>query len=191
MNYLDQPLIFLIEVLFGLYITVVLLRFLFQLVRANFYNPIAQAIVTLTNPPLRILRRVVPGIGKIDTSSLVLATGLQLIATSLINLIAGGAFLPLTLLFLCLVEILNHFFNIYIFSIIILAILSWVSSSHPPNPLASILMQITNPLMRPARRILPPVGMFDLSPVLVIIALFFLKLLIIPPLHDLARIIGI
>ncbi|NOR41553.1 MAG: YggT family protein, partial [Gammaproteobacteria bacterium] len=133
-NYLSGPLAFLIEILFGLYITVVMLRFLFQLLRVDFYNPISQAIVKVTNPPLRLLRRVIPSIGKIDTSSLILMLALQYLSLILIVLIAGAHFLPVMLLFLSLVELLNHAFNIFIFSIIILAILSWVSSPYQQNP---------------------------------------------------------
>ncbi len=190
-NYLTDPLVFLVEVIFGLYVIVVLLRFLFQLLRVDFYNPISQAIVKVTNPPLRIMRRVIPSIGKIDTASIVLMLVVQFTGFALINLISGGAFLPLTLLAYSAVEIMNHTFNIFIFSIIILAILSWVSPGQYNNPIAGILNQLTNPLMQPARRLIPPMGGLDLSPMLVIIALFFFKLLIIPPLHHAVRLIGV
>lgn len=189
-NYLSDPLVFLVEILFGLYITVVMLRFLFQLLRVDFYNPISQAIVKVTNPPLRMLRRIIPSIGKVDTSSIVLMLALQYISLILITLIVGASFLPLTLLYLSAVELLNHAFNIFIFSIIILAILSWISSPYQQNPLAPILGQLTQPIMRPVRKLLPPMGGIDLSPMLALIALFFFKLLIIPPLQDIGRYIG-
>ena len=189
-NYLSEPLVFLIEILFRLYITVVMLRFLFQLLRVDFYNPISQAIVKVTNPPLRLLRRVIPSIGKIDTSSLLLMLALQYLSLILIVLIAGAHFLPVMLLFLSLVELLNHAFNIFIFSIIILAILSWVSSPYQQNPIAPLLEQLTRPVMRPMRRLVPPMGGIDLSPMIALIALFFFKMLLIPPLHDVARHIG-
>ena len=172
-NYLDQPLVFLVEVLFGLYIIVVMLRFLFQLMRVDFYNPISQAIVTITNPPLRILRRIIPSIGKVDTSSILLMLVLQYISLTLISLIVGAKFLPVTLLYLSMVELINHAFNIFIFSIIILAVLSWISSPYHQNPVAPILDQLTRPVMRPARRLIPPMGGIDLSPMFVLITLFF------------------
>lgn len=190
-SYLSEPLVFLVEVLFGLYIIVVMLRFLFQLLRVDFYNPISQAIVKLTNPPLRILRRAIPSIGKIDTSSIILMLVLQYIAYVLIMLIVGAQLLPLALLFLSIIELLNHAFNIFIFSIIILAILSWVSSPYQQNPITPLLEQLTRPVMRPARRLIPPVGGIDLSPMAVLIALFFFKLLLIPPLKGLASQIAI
>ena len=190
-NYLNEPLVFLVEILFGIYITVVMLRFFFQLLRADFYNPVSQAIVKITNPPLRILRRIIPSIGKIDTSSLVLMLVLQYVSFILIMLIVGAKFLPVTLLYLSLVELFNHAFNIFIFAIILLAILSWISSPHHHNPLAPLLEQLTRPIMRPARRLIPPTGGIDLRPMIALIALFFFKLLLIPPLQDLAKHIGV
>lgn len=190
-NYLNEPLVFLVEVIFGIYITVVMLRFFFQLLRADFYNPVSQAIVKITNPPLRILRRIIPSIGKIDTSSLALMLVLQYLSFILIMLIVGAKFLPVTLLYLSLVELFNHAFNIFIFAIILLAILSWISSPHHHNPLAPLLEQLTRPIMRPARRLIPPTGGIDLSPMIALIALFFFKLLLIPPLQDLAKHIGV
>ena len=186
-DYLSNPLVFLVEVLFGLYILIVMLRFLFQLLRVDFYNPLSQAIVKATNPPLRLLRRIIPSIGKVDTSSIVLMLLLQYIAFILIMLIIGKTLFPVALLYLSAVELLNLAFNVFIFSIIILAILSWISSPYHHNPVAPILDQLTRPVMKPVRRLLPPMGGIDLSPMLAIIALFFFKLLLIPPLQDLAR----
>ena len=190
-NYLNEPLVFLIEVLFGLYILVVMLRFMFQLLRVDFYNPFSQAIVKVTNPPLRQLRRFIPSVGKIDSSSVVLMLALQYLALILKSLVIGIKILPLALLYLSIIELLNMVFNVFIFSIIILALLSWISSPYHYNPVAPVLEQLTRPVMKPARKILPPIGGVDLSPMLAIIALFFFKLLLIPPLQDIARYIAI
>ena len=190
-NYLNEPLVFLIDVLFGLYILVVMLRFLFQLFRVDFYNPLSQAIVKVTNPPLRQFRRLIPSIGKIDTSSLVLMLILQYVALVLKSMVIGIKLLPLALLYLSIIELLNMVFNVFIFSIIILAVLSWVSSPYHHNPVAPLLEQLTRPVMKPVRKVLPPMGGIDLSPMLAIIALFFFKLLLIPPLQDIARYITV
>ena len=186
-QYLNEPFTFLIDVLFGLYILIVMLRFLFQLFKVDFYNPISQAIVKFTNPPLRILRRFIPSIGKIDASSIVLMLTLQFIAFSLIFLIQGVPFLPLAILLLSLAELLNLVFNIFIFSVIILAVLSWFGAASYHNPLAILLEQLTRPVLNPVRRRLPTAGGIDFSPMLVIIGLIFLKLLLIPPLQGLVR----
>ncbi len=185
-QYLNDPLIFLIEVVFGLYVTVVLLRFLFQLFGVDFYNPICRLVVKITNPPLRFLRPIVPGIGKIDVSSIILMLTVQYVSFILITLIIGAKFLPVALLALSAVEIINHTFNIFIFSVIILAIFSWISSPYQYNPVVQILHQLTQPVMRPIQKLMPPVSGIDLSPMLALIGLFFFKLLIIPPLRGLA-----
>ena len=187
-QYLNDPLVFLIDITFGLYVTVVLLRFLFQLFRVDFYNPVSRLIVKITNPPLQVLRRIAPGIGKIDISSIILMLVVQYISFILITLVIGAQFLPIALLALSAVEIINYTFNIFIFSIIILAVLSWISSPyhHQYNPVARILDQLTQPVMWPLRNLIPPTSGIDLSPMLATIGLFFFKLLIIPPLRDVA-----
>ena len=88
-TYLTDPIIFLIDTLFSLYILAVLLRFLLQWCGADFYNPISQFLVKATHPPLKILRRFVPSIGKIDTSSLILVLALQMLADFSILLLKG------------------------------------------------------------------------------------------------------
>ena len=116
---------------------------------------------------------------------------LQYIALILISLIVSKTLLPLTLLYLSVVELINQAFNVFIFSIIILAVLSWIASPYHYNPIVPLLEQLTRPVMKPFRKLLPPMGGIDLSPMLAIIALFFFKLLLIPPLQDLARFIAI
>ncbi len=185
-QYLNDPLVFLVETIFGLYVTVVLLRFLFQLFSVDFYNPISQLIVEITNPPLRILRRIVPARGRIDISSIILMLVVQYVSFTLITLIVGAKFLPAALLMFSAIEIINHMFNIFIFSIIILAVFSWLSSPYQYSPIIQTLVQLTRPVMRPARRLIPPMSGIDLSPMLALIGLFFFKLLLIPPLRDLA-----
>lgn len=187
MQYLNDPLVFLIEVIFGLYVTAVLLRFLFQLLGVDFYNPISQFIVKITNPPLRALRPITPTIGKVDISSIILMLAVQYVSFTFITLIIGTQFLPVALLAFSAIEIINHTFNIFIFSIIILAIFSWISSPHQYNPAVQVLYQLTRPIMQPVRKLMPPVSGIDLSPMLALIGLFFFRLLIIPPLRELAR----
>ncbi|MGD8515063.1 MAG: YggT family protein [Granulosicoccaceae bacterium] len=184
-SYLLNPLVFLIDTLFGLYILIVMLRFLLQCTRADFYNPISQFLVKATNAPLRPLRRLIPGWGGIDIASLVLVFGLQLIALTLLLLLSGAtptlALLP-GLLMATLTKLVSLLLYVYVFSIFILVILSWVSHGGY-NPVAPLLHSITAPLMRPAQRMIPPIGGIDLSPMVVLIALYVLRMLIIPPLQ--------
>jgi len=184
-GYLLNPLEFVISTLFQLYITVVMVRFLLQWVRADFYNPLSQFVVKVTNPLLRPLRRIIPGWGGLDIAALLLMLVLQLLSLTLILLLRGHG-VPLGVLIpWSLAELVGLAFNVYIFAIIAQAILSWINPGHY-NPVSSILYSLTEPLLRPARRLLPPISGIDLSPLLVLLALQVAKMLIVPPLMYLA-----
>ena len=88
-SYMTDPIIFLIDTLFSLYILAIVLRFLLQWTRADFYNPISQFLVKITHPPIKQLRRFIPSVGKIDTSSLVLALALQMVSDFAIFALKG------------------------------------------------------------------------------------------------------
>jgi YggT family protein len=183
MDYLSNAGVFLIKTLFGIYEIIILLRFLMQMVRADFYNPISQFVVKATSLPLKPLRRIVPGWAGMDIASLILLLMVIIIELLLLSLIAN---LPMPsaigLIALAIVELLKLTINVFMFSVIILAILSWVSPGGY-NPVANLLYQITAPLMRPARRMLPPMGGLDLSPMVVIIVLYLMILLLVDPLQ--------
>ncbi|MDH3355332.1 MAG: YggT family protein, partial [Chromatiales bacterium] len=125
-SYLRTPLEFLITTLFDLYITVIMVRFILQKVRGDFYNPISQFIVKVTNPPLIPLRRIIPGWGGYDIAAVVLMLILQSIAFTLLLLIRGSELGPLMIINLAFAELISMAFNIFIFSIIIQAIISWI-----------------------------------------------------------------
>ncbi|MGD8911992.1 MAG: YggT family protein [Candidatus Thiodiazotropha sp.] len=180
-SYLANPLVFLVQTLFGLYILAVMLRFLLQLVRADFYNPISQFLVKATNPPLKPLRRIIPGIGGIDLSSLMLAWLLKAIELFLVLSITGNSINLIAPFIWAIPELVELLINIYLFGILIQVILSWVNPGSY-NPATALLYSLTGPLMRPAQKILPPMGGIDLSPMLVMIGLILLKMLLLPPL---------
>ncbi len=178
-SYLTDPLAFLIQTLFGLYILAVMLRFLLAWARADFYNPLSQFLVRITNPVLRPLRRVIPPVGGVDTASIILMLLLQLLSTALILALRGAsAGLPELLLW-SLKELVALLFNVFIFSILIQAILSWVNPMGH-NPVASLLHSLNEPVLRPIRRVIPPISGMDLSPLVAIIGLQVLKMLIVP-----------
>lgn len=183
-GYLVNPLVFLIHTLFGLYILAVLLRFLLQLVRADFYNPFSQFLIKATNPPLKLLRRFIPGLGGIDLASLILAWALKSLELLLVVLISGLGASPLAPLLWAVPELVETVINIFLVSVFVQALLSWVVSGGY-NPVYALLDSLTAPVLRPARRILPATGGFDLSPILAIIGLILLKMLLMPPLHAL------
>jgi YggT family protein len=183
-SYFTNPLVFLVQVLFGLYAVIVMLRFLLQLVRADFYNPLSQFIVKATSPVLNPLRRIVPGVGGRDIASLVLAwlvIGLELL---LVFLISGQGLQLLASLLLALPKLVELTINIFLFSILIQVILSWVNPG-VHNPAVSVIHSLTEPVLAPARRWIPPMGGLDLSPMVVMIGLVLLEMLLIPPLKNL------
>ena len=181
-DYLANPATFLVQTLFELYILVVLLRFLLQWVRADFYNPISQFLVKATAPVLRPMRSLIPGFGGIDLAALVLAWLLKTLEIVLILLVRGsddplwGAF------FWALPELVALLINIFLIAILIQVIMSWLNPS-AYNPAVSLLYSLTEPILRPARRVLPPISGLDLSPMLAMIGLIVLKMLLIPPLQ--------
>jgi len=185
-GYLSQAGLFLVETLFSLYILAVLLRFLFQLVRADFYNPISQFLVTVTNPPLRPLRRVVPGFWGVDLAAVVLLLALTVLKLYVLYLLLGQTPGAGGVLVMAVADLLNTTIWIFIVTLFIRVILSWVNPGGY-NPALGLLYSLTEPLMRPARRLLPAVGGLDLSPIAVFILLYLSRILIVAPLMDLGR----
>ena len=178
--------IFLIQTLFGLYTGAVMLRFLLALVRADFYNPVSQFLVKVTNPPLLPLRRAIPGMLGIDMAAVVLMIVLEATKLLLIAAIQGYGIAPLGLLVLTVAELLSLLINIYFFTILIQVVLSWVSPGNY-NPAVALLYSLNEPLLGRARRILPPISGFDLSPILVLIGMQLLEILLVAPIRDLGR----
>ncbi|WP_275097398.1 YggT family protein [Sedimenticola hydrogenitrophicus] len=181
-NYLTEPLAFLIQVVFDLLILVVMLRFILQLVRANFYNPISQFTVKVTTPLLRPLRRVIPGVGGIDIASIVLMFLLKTLELVLIMLVSAQAPQLLAAMAIAIPELIGLAINFFLFAILIQVILSWVNPDSY-SPLTDLLHSVTAPLLRPAQRLIPPIGGLDLSPMAVLVGLQLLKMLLLPPLQ--------
>ncbi len=175
----------LIQTLFGLYIIVVLLRFFLQLVRADFYNPISQFIVKATQPPLRPLRQVIPGFAGIDLAALVLMFLLQCIEIWLILALKNISPSFAGISVLAVAELIQLTIYLFFFSIIVQVVLSWVSPG-TYNPLTALIFRLNEPLLSPARRLLPPFSGVDLSPLVVLIALQLALILIVRPIRDLA-----
>lgn len=179
MNGVNMAAIYVVQTLGSLYLLIVLLRFILQLVRADFYNPLSQFIVRATQPLLKPLRRVIPGFAGIDIASLVLALVVQLILLGAIITLMGYALPPvLQLLVWALVGITALFLKIFFFALIISVILSWVAP-HSQNPAALLVYQLCEPVLAPIRRVLPSMGGLDLSPIFAFIALNLLDMLLI------------
>ena len=169
-GFFSQAGLLLVNTLFGMYILAVLVRFLLQRVRADFYNPLARFLVTVTNPPLLPLRRLIPGFLGIDWASIVLLLLLEALEQYLIALLRGYPLTALVLMVLSLSQIADLTLYVFLFAILVRAILSWVAP-YPRSPAMHLLVSLTEPLLRPARRLIPPIGGLDLSPVAVLILL--------------------
>ena len=176
---LNTAAVYVLQTLGSLYLLIVLLRFVLQLVRANFYNPLCQFIVKATQPLLKPLRRIIPSLFGLDMSSLVLAILVQLALMALTLLLTYGTTgNPLQLLIWSIIGVTALFLKIFFFALIISVILSWVApGSH--NPGAELVNQICEPALAPFRRILPSMGGLDISPILAFMVLKLLDMLVI------------
>ena len=166
---------YVLQTLLGLYMFAMLLRFLLQLVRADFYNPISQFLVKITNPLVLPLRKVIPGYGGIDLSSLLLALLLQMLSLTLLLLLKVGGLPGLDLLLVgSVIGLAALILQLYFFAILAMIILSWVAPGGN-NPAVILLYQLTEPVMAPFRKVLPAIGGLDLSPILVFITIGVLQ----------------
>lgn len=172
-----RALTYLVSTLFDLYIMSVLLRLMLQWVRADFYNPLSQFLVRITSPLLVPLRRLIPSIGRLDTAAVVLVLILEIANLVIITSINGLTLAWAQLLGLAITKLLMAVLWLYFFLILAVVILSWVGG-RARHPLIPLMYQLTDPVLRPIRKLLPAVGGFDLSPLFAIIAIRFLILLL-------------
>jgi YggT family protein len=172
---------YLIQTIFGLYLLAILLRFLLQIARADFYNPVCHTIVKITNPLLQPLRRITPGLFGLDIAALILGLMVQTASICLILILHGYQLPSLLPLFgWAFIGTLSLVLNIYFFALIAVIILSWVAP-HSQNPLAMLIQQLIEPVMRPVRRLMPNLGGLDLSPIVIFIAINLVKIVLLQP----------
>jgi YggT family protein len=177
---LAQAVALVLTALFDLVIMAALVRFWMQALRAPARNPIAQFCMALTDFAVRPLRRVLPGLYRLDLASIVVAWLFELVLQMLLTLLGGvspfeaPAVIPI-LVFLAFVVLVRLSIYVFMAAIIIQAVLSWVSAHHPVAPFFDAL---TRPFLRPVQRVIPPIGGIDISPLFVF--LFFQLLLMLP-----------
>lgn len=168
--------------LMSLFLVIVILRFLLQLVRADFYNPVSQAIVKITMPLLKPLRKVIPGVRGIDMASVVLILLVQLVASMILCLIVGVTGLianPFLLVAWGFVGALTIISTIFFWCMIISIIGSFIAP-FSQNPLLVLANQIINPLAAPIRKVIPPLGgVIDISPIIILLGLKVVDILLI------------
>ena len=195
-NYFTSPLAFIITTLFDLYILLVLLRFILQMLRADFYNTVSQFIVKMTTPPLKLLRRFIPSIMRQDTASIVLClliiyAKFMLLRTLDIPVVAIadvgvpiGRVSYLGLIIYSIADLASLFISVFLVATIIQVVISWVNPGQY-NPVIGLVNTITTPILRPIQKRLPSMGGFDFSSMVAILVLMVGKMLIIPPIIQL------
>ena len=178
---LNTAAVYVLQTLGSLYLLIVLLRFVLQLVRANFYNPLCQFAVKATQPLLKPLRRVIPSVFGLDMSSLVLAILVQMVIFAVVLTLSYMSFNILGLLLWAIIGVTALFLKVFFFAMIISVILSWVAPGSV-SPGAELVNQITEPALAPFRRFLPSMGGLDISPILAFMVIQLIQSFVIPPL---------
>jgi YggT family protein len=185
---MTQAIVFLVDTVLGLYALALLLRFLLQLVRAPARNQVSHFIGALTDPVVRPARRIVPGWGGFDLSTLLLAWLCRLLlrlTVALLDLLSGGfgSFPLLTSALMAALDVLRLGLYVAMGAVILQAVLSWVA---PFSPLAPVVDSLTRPMLRPIQRRVPTVGNVDLSP---LVLLILLQLILMVPLQWLTSLV--
>lgn len=173
-----SAIIFIVETLLTLALFVFLLRLLLQWARADFRNPVSQAVVRLTNPLVMPLRRILPPVGKVDTASVIAVLIVAFIEVAIIFALRGLGLPPLVLwLRMAVVEILRTTLWTYFYAIFLYALLGLIAPGGY-SPMQSVLDSLCEPVLRPIRRLIPPIGGLDLSPLWAGIAIQALLILL-------------
>ncbi|MBE0366843.1 YggT family protein [Pseudoalteromonas sp. MMG013] len=167
---------FLIGIIFDLFLMVVLLRFWLQLAKADFYNPLSQTVVKATSFAVNPLRKIIPGAGGLDLASLVLAFLIGFAKVSLLMVLFYGGWNGIGAAISGVMTVFKEAFSLVFWILIIRAVLSWVSQGY--NPTAAVFEQLTEPMLRPIRKVIPPLGGLDLSILVLIIGMQFLQILV-------------
>lgn len=178
MTLLSNILSLIVQILSQLFLLAILLRFLFQLVRADFYNPFSQAIVKATSPLLNPLRRIIPGFKGMDVASLLLALVVQILAMAATLLFKGfNPLIPLLPIWAA-ISLITALVTIIFFAAIVSIISSWIAP-FSQHPLLLLTRQLSEPAMAPFRKIIPPLGGLDLSPIFLFLGISILQQILV------------
>ena len=167
---MTQALYFIVKTLAQLYLLLLLLRFWLPIMRADFRNPIANGILRITSPLVIPVRRIIPPIGRLDTSTILVAYILEYLLILALLALRGLRVETLPIAITAILELAILSLNLFFFVILIKIILSWVAPQNY-NPMTVLLNTMAEPLLRPFRRIIPAVGGFDVSPIFAIVLL--------------------
>lgn len=167
---MPEAIYFIVRTLTQLFLLLLLLRFWLPWLRADFRNPVAQGILRITSPLVIPIRRLLPSIGRLDTATILLTFVAQFLAVVLLLAILNRMADPFTIALVSVLELAILSLNLFFFVILIRIILSWISPDNY-NPVTALLNTISEPILRPFRRLIPPVGGLDISPIFAIVLL--------------------
>ncbi len=163
----------------GLYLLFVIARFLLQVAKADFYNPISQAVFKATDPMVKIFRNFIPGYRGIDFSSLILAFVVQFIAIPVTIFLYGGSIPSVSFIITwSFIGVINFIVLFYYYALIASIVMSFImmfSGNMNPHPILLLVWQITEPIMSPVRRIIPPMGGLDFSPIFIFLIIGLIR----------------
>jgi YggT family protein len=179
-SYFTNPIVFLIDVLFTLYMGIVALRIIMQWAKWEYHNPLVQFIIKVTQVPVKHLRTFIPPIGKWDTATIVLLFLLAAAKLLFVGLFQAFSVSASSFVFILIAEVFSLFITLFSASIIIQAILSWISPANSYNPVVPLISRMNSPLLRPIRKVVPLVGGIDLSPLVALLGLQIFAMLVLP-----------
>lgn len=167
---MTQALYFIVKTLTQLFILLLLLRFWLPVLRADFRNPVAQGILRFTSPLVVPVRRILPSIGRLDTATVLIAFVIQFLVVVVLLAIMGRTAGALPIAIVSVIELAILSLNLFFFVILIRIVLSWVAPGNY-NPVTALLYTLSEPILRPFRRLIPSIGGLDVSPIFAIVLL--------------------
>lgn len=182
-NSLHQGFTFLISSLFDLYLFILVVRLVLVFAGANWFDPMTQFIVKATNFIITPLRRMIPNINRLETSTLIVILAMEAIKFTVISLISVGTPNILGVLVLSLADTFKLFVQFFFYAILIQVVMSWIQ---PQAPVMQLLYRVTSPIMRPVQRLIPPIGGMDISPIPAMLGLQLLLIMAVNPLMSVA-----
>ncbi|CAM4465261.1 MAG: hypothetical protein LEGION0398_MBIBDBAK_00956 [Legionellaceae bacterium] len=187
MPVLLSAILLLINVIFNTYIFILLLRILFQKCHIDFYNPLYQWVLRMTNPPLNPLRRYMPHYAGFDSSALIFLFLLQCVKFILICLIESGLWPhSLGLIITAFADSVGQFLNLLFYALLFMVVISWVN---PLNPLSGLINRITDPLLKSMKRYIPLIGGMDFTPMIAILGLKLIEMVLVTPLLNFGKVL--
>ena len=183
MNYIGNASSYLTNLIFGIALYLMLLRYWMQWVHADFRNPIGRFIISLTNPVVIPMRRILPSFRSVDTATLLLAYALAVLSILILVSLSGQNYSWISLLSFSLGKVIDASINIFMLAILVQILASWLNP-HAYHPALDIARAIAEPLLAPARRLIPAIGGLDISPILVFVFLNLSKILVVAPLQN-------